>query len=128
MSKRKWDELYDTNDTSLRPDSSDARDDSDETIGDHNRRSDDTDYSQNECNDGIDSSGEEQIAHKMARNMAPNECTHSDDVCHSMQSQYDGADDEAVDSGFQCDSINSEISSSGISSSGNVDVLTSSDH
>src|SRR5258708_5855856 len=81
MSKRKWDELYDTgDDPSLRPDSSDRRDDDDNDEPESGPSvSVDPQFGHNECNDnGVDSSAEEQpTPRKMARNEASNECSRS---------------------------------------------------
>ncbi|XP_054168379.1 probable serine/threonine-protein kinase ndrD [Oppia nitens] len=127
MSKRKWDELCESNEN-LRPDSSDTRDNerqvnNNEVIDDNYET-----YEQNDVNEDIDSSDEP--IHKMARNECDvqqiQECSHSDDVCHSMPTidnnlQYNNVNDVI-------DSNNSEISSSGISSSSNVDVMASTNH
>ena len=132
MSKRKWD--LDEQSDNLRPDSSQAESETNGDLvelttshGDHAEPSSGrlTTFSDNsESNDAINSSGEPSA--KMARTQPSNECSHSDDVCDSVQSYNDeSAHNEDIDYGFQCDSINNEISSSGISSSGNVEVMTS---
>ena len=135
MSKRKWNDLDESNDN-LRPDSSQTADNETNAI---DNESNDSNYDQIETNsndlihsidsnDGINSS--EEPNNKMARTLSLSDCshsvTHSDDVCHSVQSHYQRLDaNEAIDSGFQCDSVNNEISSSGISSSGNIEVIAS---
>ena len=127
-SKRKWDDFYESNDN-LRPDSSQTTDNETNDINNESN------FDQNETNSddlvnsvesGHQINSSEEPDSKMARTLVSSECSHSDDVCHSMQSHYETLySNEAIDSDFQCDSINNEISSSGISSSGNLEVIPS---
>ena len=81
----------------------------------------------NESSDAIASS--EELVVEMTRTMTSNECSNSEDVCHSIQSDCDqSAPTENNGFEFRCDAINNEISSTGISSSsGNKEVVTPDD-
>lgn len=114
MSKRKWDEFYESNDN-LRPDSSNC---------DNNDNNEIEENGIDESNDVINSSEGPSV--KVARTQHESiECSNSDEVCQSGLQDYYEVHNNHI--GFQCDSINEEISSSGISSSGNIEIIATND-